>query len=329
MIPIALASNAAYFPGLAVTLVSLLRANPTHLFSIHIIDGGITQPQRRLLERSISADGRPHEIQFHRIDHSAFAGFAPDHGNSYMAYARILVGTLLNIDRVLYLDTDLLVCGDIGPLWEMDLEGDLAAAAQDPNIQWLRNDYPFADPCDSERYFNTGVMIIDLAKWRARGVQQLLLTAIAAQPKAFKWWDQTAMNALLRGQVRFIDSGWNTFADRLALDGSHKAKIFHYVGPIKPWMRYMPDLEYRMWRLFHRRYVRGGTTILLRRSYLASYFRHVRHVALEHLPLRRARRAVMSGQSARATEPRSASQASHRAAIDAFAAQTWGPALAS
>ena len=60
-------------------------------------------------------------------------------------------------------------------------------------------------------------MVINLAIWRRIHAEEQLLKMIAKAPERFRWWDQTAMNALFTNQVTFLEPAWNTsFADLVA-----------------------------------------------------------------------------------------------------------------
>ncbi len=85
-----------------------------------------------------------------------------------------------------------------------------------PGVQWLKNDLAFDAPDASDHaYFNAGVMLIDLDAWRACGIERELLELLSRDPKRFRWWDQTAMNFLLRGRVEIVQPRWNTWAEAL------------------------------------------------------------------------------------------------------------------
>ncbi len=277
---VALASNRNYFPGLLATVVSLLEANRTARFHFHVIDGGLTPQQHRELETKSVRRQPANRISFHTLNHDIFRGFKADYGNSYMTYARIVVASVVDARRVLYLDTDLLVAADVTPLWETDLGEAVIAAAPDRDITRVRDDYPFSAGPAEARYFNAGVLVIDLDRWRRQGVQDALLRMITANPERFRWWDQTAMNVLLHDQVRLVDPGWNTFADEVDFSPEGGGRIFHYVGGTKPWTRYLDTPEFRLWRRFYLSHASSSESLYLNRRMLGSYMQHLRHRAL-------------------------------------------------
>jgi lipopolysaccharide biosynthesis glycosyltransferase len=279
LIQVVLASNRNYFCGLLVTLLSLLASNDGNTFSIHIIDGGLSDWQKRILSKRTLERNSGNEIHFHKLDSSVFKGFRTDYGNSYMAYARILMASFINADRVLYLDTDLLVATNVRILWETDLQGCVLAAAKDREIKRVKDDYPFEGGGEAE-YFNSGVMLISLILWKRMNAQEKLLEMLTASPERFRWWDQTAMNVLFQGKVRYVDGSWNRFADSVELGKKNEGAIFHYVGKSKPWNKYLDSDGFKLWRAFFGRHVSPRVTLFLDRQFTISFLLFIRNRAL-------------------------------------------------
>jgi lipopolysaccharide biosynthesis glycosyltransferase len=338
IVHVALAANRNYYAGLLATVVSLLEANRRSIFHLHVIDGGLTPNQHRELAAKASRRQPANRVSFHTLNHEIFRGFKADYGNSYMTYARIVVASVVEADRVIYLDTDLLVAADVAALWDEDLGNAVVAAAPDRGIGQVREDYPYPDGPGDARYFNAGVLVINLTRWRRQGVQDALLRMITANPERFRWWDQTAMNVLLHDQVHFLDRSWNTFADEFDLSVPEHGRIFHYVGGTKPWTRYLDTPEFHLWRRFYRQHANSGGSLYLNRRMLGSYAQHLRHRTLSRSPLLqasaacflRARAALRGSDGVAAVRE---FRARHTAAtplqpadqqIDAFIRARWG-----
>ena len=89
--------------------------------------------------------------------------------------SRLFIGTLLpkTVKRVLYLDCDTVVVQSIGNLWNLDLKGHVAGAVMEPTIyQVVKQEIGLKE---QDPYFNSGVLLIDLERWRADGVEKRLL----------------------------------------------------------------------------------------------------------------------------------------------------------
>jgi lipopolysaccharide biosynthesis glycosyltransferase len=278
-IQVALASNSNYFCGLLVTVISLLASNQENTFCIHIIDGGLSKRQKRTLTKRTRHRNSKNNILFHKLDFRAFEGLRMDYGNSYMTYARILMGTFINTERVIYLDTDLLVAANVRPLWEIDLGESVVAATKDRDIQHVQDDYPFEAVGEAE-YFNAGVMVVNLNLWKHLHAQEKLLQMLTASPSRFRWWDQTAMNVLFRARVLFVDGRWNRFADSVDLGKTNEGAIFHYVGQSKPWNKYLNTDGFKLWRAFFGRHVWPRWTLLLDGKFTISFLLFLRNRAL-------------------------------------------------
>jgi lipopolysaccharide biosynthesis glycosyltransferase len=165
---------------------------------------------------------------------------------------RLLVPGLLaaHYDRVLYLDADTEICGDVAPLFGLDLAGrPLAAAPAGRSTERLSPDeiqrraahFHALGMTEPFRYFNDGVMLIDVARWNAERIGERALEFIERNPALCRLPDEDALNALLDGQIADISPVWNFRADMmLAPRGEELVApvIRHYDGLHKPWKRF-------------------------------------------------------------------------------------------
>jgi lipopolysaccharide biosynthesis glycosyltransferase len=271
------AADDAYALPLTVMVRSVLdNLDPSRRLRLFVIDGGLAPASRR---RAL-ASWNPERIEVSWIP-VAGGGFAWLRNRSYlspMTFERVRLGRLLprELDRVLYLDCDLVVPGDVGELWDRDLGGALCLAVPDmprPFIDAARilGDVaalvsrglvarPIAgyerfalDPTAS--YLNAGVLLIDLAAWRRERVGERLLDCLEANHRAFPCQDQDALNAVLAGRWERLELRWN-----LAVDGwvhelwrqlpggveelqaaQEEPGVLHYWGSRKPWHLWRPS----------------------------------------------------------------------------------------
>ncbi|MEI6239037.1 MAG: glycosyltransferase family 8 protein [Planctomycetia bacterium] len=132
---------------------------------------------------------------------------------------RLLLGDLMpgNVDRVIYVDADTIIRRDITDLWEENLAGHSTAAVMDPVIPWAAcpDGLPWQElslPPDAA-YFNAGMMVIDLGRWRRERIGQKALAFLRTHrlPHA----DQGGLNAALSGQWKRLEPSWNLQAGHL------------------------------------------------------------------------------------------------------------------
>ena len=256
-IQILVCTNERYMPGAFVAMSSALIANGgRNPFAFHVFDTGISQSSKAALKKW--ADDHRALIQFFNIDAGMFPpDISRDYGNGISAYARLFIG-MIPAEKVLYIDSDILVMRDPAELWEHSFNGNIMLATRDldthdgqPNT--LNNDCPFAEASEVAHhpYFNTGLILFDIASWRAEGLEGKSFELLRAKPSQLKAWDQTILNYLLRGRIGVLDpvmlksSKWGVFTTEENL---------HYIAKKKPWGviggGFMPC--WRLWQLHHK-----------------------------------------------------------------------------
>lgn len=138
--------------------------------------------------------------------------------------------------RVLYLDSDMIVLEHISRLWEIDLEGNIIAAVQDPGIltlgcAWGGGVKNYADfgYKSEDKYLNSGMLLIDLDKWVKEEVMRKTLEVSQNYRDSIVYADQYCINAVLANRWLALDSKWNHFVN----NNEPGAYLLHYTG-LKP-----------------------------------------------------------------------------------------------
>ncbi len=160
-------------------------------------------------------------------------------------YTRLWIADFFpdSVERVLYLDCDLIVLGGIGPLYHGDLRGHLLGAVSIPGSTRCE----LLEIPESFGYFNSGVMVIDLRQWRETGAATALLDYVAANPDKLIDADQDALNACFHARRESLSYIWNVITPfyfeyhPLGMDNSaveqirRDARVVHFNGASKPW----------------------------------------------------------------------------------------------
>jgi lipopolysaccharide biosynthesis glycosyltransferase len=126
---------------------------------------------------------------------------------------RLRMGTLLpqSIERVIFLDADVVVRRPLDELWETDLDGCALAAVRDSMVLWAGGleGFPWQELgiAPDVPYFNAGVMVIDMDRWRTQRIGERALELLSRH--RFPFGDQCALNAALSGQSAQIAPQWN------------------------------------------------------------------------------------------------------------------------
>ncbi len=241
-----------YLPPLRVMLTSLLANDPGETFDVYLIGDGLTAEDLWSLEALLAPRGRLRPVE---VPEGLFDGAPVARYWTRAMYYRLLSAQVLpaELERVLYLDPDILVINPVRPLYGTDLAGDLMAAAThtgllagitDPvNRLRLEND-------EAEAYYNSGVLLMDLEAMRREVRPADIFDYAREHADILLLPDQDILNGLYGGRILGVDDSlWNYDARRfdrylLTSQGAkdmdwvmgHTA-ILHFCGRRKPWQR--------------------------------------------------------------------------------------------
>jgi hypothetical protein len=158
-----------------------------------------------------------------------------------MAYCRILLPRLLDVPRLIYLDCDVLVFRDLSQLFDFELSpGKLVAAVPDSETLSLADDSlavarAMKLPPEGS-YFNSGVMLMDLDALRKQDFFQRALEFLNGWTRHYRFWDQSAINFLLHGQIDTLPEYWNRASWRFdAQQDNDLDCVLHYTT-CAPWL---------------------------------------------------------------------------------------------
>ncbi len=260
-------ADSRYAMPLAVMLRSLLEtATPGRPIEITVIDGGISKADKERIQASL--EGFAPRIRYVAVPDRCLS--LPVYGRvPPITYARLVLDEYYQggSGKILVLDSDILVLSPLDSLID-DIHGDpILAACVDPFITtvsmvdglafWrelgMRHDTP---------YFNAGVMVIDLERWRDANITDRAIRYIDANHRQLRQYDQDGLNAVLAGRWRHLDARWNCqprTGNSLGLDWPAKPGIIHFSGRLKPWLyrgshpadlAYFSALDRTQWRGF-------------------------------------------------------------------------------
>ena len=237
--------------AISSVVVNLGRDQKAHVF---IVDGGISRTNKEKIMQS--EDRERVRIQWLQPDesHCDLLKSLPCGYVGRTSYYKMLIPELLGPEysRIVYLDSDVIVEGDITDLCVAELGNNYVLAVQDlinPLVSspfGLRNWRKLERKADDE-LFNTGVLVLNAAKWRKENVTLRLVQYLRDHYQYVQLCDQDAMNAVFRGVWGRLNTLWNVLpymnvarSYSLLSKKSHedlltRAHLLHYCGPSKPW----------------------------------------------------------------------------------------------
>jgi lipopolysaccharide biosynthesis glycosyltransferase len=230
-----------YVMQYCVTMTSLCENNSNCVIEFYIItDKNFTYKNEIILIKIANKYG--HSLKIFRVDITTMLNYPP-FNNSIATYYRLLIADILpiNIDKVLYLDGDLIVRSQLQDLWENDINGYSGGAILE-NREENNN--------QTDNYFSSGVMLINLKYWRENNIGGRTQNFIHKFPEKCKIVDQDALNYILKNNIKCLPFKYNIMCfayhkdefikiKGLKLNELHMARlnpvILHFNEPRKPW----------------------------------------------------------------------------------------------
>ena len=248
---IALCHDENYAPYGSVVMSSVMGHNPSVDITFHILHTDLSSEKCLVIKYWV--ESHPNKsVKFYRMRKENFVDFPIDEHTylDYGAYIRLFLGECLaDIDKVLYLDCDIIVNGSLDSLWDTDINGYAVAGVRDRINDYIRVynrlQYPLSDG-----YINSGVMLINLKKWRDDSFFDKAKTTAKMSPKILMNHDQDLINMIYHGQIKMLPFKYNLLEyylyteDWLYMDRKYYAEIIeacksptiiHFCMPQKPW----------------------------------------------------------------------------------------------
>ena len=201
----------------------------------HILhDDTLNDQNREKLVQVATQNGD--RIQFHYLG-DAFGNSLKEKMGRYTigSMFRVMLPELLpDVDKIIYLDADILVNRDIKELWDTDIQDYCLAAVPDySTVNGLETPYPVAkQEVPASHYFNSGVLCMNLDRIRAKGnMHENILNYLEENPSA-RLLDQDALNAVYCGETILVDESWNTFTHLIQYTPGKplENKLYHFAA---------------------------------------------------------------------------------------------------
>lgn len=249
---IALCHDNNYAPYSVVVMASIMEHNIEESVTFHVLHTNLTEDRCQIIQDWVETNDKK-SIFFYKMEKLDFDDFPIDEHTylDYGAYIRLFLGECLKgIDKVLYLDCDVIVNGSLKELWNMDISNYALAGIRD-RINDYVHVYNRLRYSMAEGYINSGVMLINLKKWRNdHFFDKAKEVAKAKGAKVLKNHDQDIINAIYHGQILFLPFKYNLLEyylyteEWLHLDRKYYPEIIeacktpaiiHFCMPQKPW----------------------------------------------------------------------------------------------
>ena len=242
-IPVFFAADNNYAPFVAVALASMLgKASKNYFYKIYVLTTDLSHEYTEQL-KNICRDAMPGNasVEFVSLREEMEKTSGTFHLRDYYSretYCRIFIPRFFSqYDKVIYLDSDLVVTGDISELYNIDIGDNLVGAAIEEVMQSFDVFGTYVEKAlgiPREKYFSAGVLLINAKKYREENIEEKFI-ALMNRFKFRVTQDEDYLNVLCKGKVKWLDVGWNKSAYKTGGFDEKNLKIIHYKINWKPW----------------------------------------------------------------------------------------------
>ncbi|WP_430442128.1 glycosyltransferase [Providencia huaxiensis] len=228
-------------------MASLLKTNPDISFSFHVFTDYFDNEQSQLFKQL--AEQYKTSIRVYLVDCEQLKSLPSTKNWSYATYFRFIIADYFSnqLDRMIYMDADIMCQGTLQPLLNIQFKDDEIAAVvpeRDRNW-WQKRADALGVPGIASGYFNAGFLVLNLVNWSKFDISTKAMDLLSQDTVKAKlsYLDQDILNMLLTGKVIYLDSKYNTqYSINYELQKGKKENpitpetvLIHYIGPTKPW----------------------------------------------------------------------------------------------
>lgn len=238
-IPIFFSVDDGYIPFLAVTIESLIKnASKDYMYSIKILYTNVAERNKRKI---LKYENENFKIEFidlnYYIQEIKDKLYTRDYYTKATYYRMFIPNLFPQYNKAIYLDSDLLVLGDISELYNIELGTKLVAAAPDDVIQ---NSEIFSTYVERvvgiakhENYFNAGVLLMNLDEMRKFDFQSKFMYLLETVKYTIVQ-DEDYLNRICKGRTKILSKIWNRMPIPTDEIKEEDIKIIHYCLIYKP-----------------------------------------------------------------------------------------------
>lgn len=238
-IPVCFATDDNYVPFLAVALASLLdNASKDKFYRIFVLTSGLKQEN---MDSILKQKTENSSIEFISLSKELDKVQSMFHLRDYYSketYYRIFIPNLFpQYEKVLYLDCDITVLGDVSELYNTSIHGYYVGAAVEEVMQTFEvfgNYVEKANGINRKAYFNAGILLINCRRWRNRHIAERFVDLL----NRYKFrvvQDEDYLNVLCKNNIKWINLGWNKTSYENKKFDNKNLKIIHWKINWRPW----------------------------------------------------------------------------------------------
>jgi len=207
-IHIALTFDEKYITPFFVVLTSIFSNNPNSQFQVHAIATGVSLAEKDRIRTFVQQ--HQSKIFFYEVNTKQLQGLVvPENSHLSLAmYYRLFLPFLVPepIEKLLYLDTDIVVIGSLKELYHTNLYNLSFGAV--PEVSATKN-RPDLGIYEEDIYFNSGVLLMNIPEWKKQRITEKALQYVQENPEKLIYPDQDALNVVVANQYYKLSGKYN------------------------------------------------------------------------------------------------------------------------
>lgn len=214
----------------ATSITSFCLNNPTKNFNFHIMAKDLSTTNKKQFEQL--AQLYSINIYIYEINIDTLAKLPTQTHLPIATYFRFILPLILdNVDKLFYIDADIICLQNADDLFNINLKDNIIGAV--PDLPWMNKKRNKALNLLNHIYFNAGMLIINIAKWNKFNTFTKVLQAIQNEPQKFRYLDQDALNLILTNHIQYLDTKFNC----IDINSTEQKNIIllHFAAHPKPW----------------------------------------------------------------------------------------------
>lgn len=191
--------------------------------NIHVLNDNLSEEVKRKLHETVKMHENA-KIFFHplasllsKLNLNDKSGFAK------AGYGRLMISEIIDADKLLYIDCDTIINGSVEKLWDTDIAEYYVAGVQDnPALFSLTA----VGMNMQDRYINSGVLLINLKKWREDKLEKRFIEMVKAHGGYVKHHDQGIINGVCKGNILVLHPRYNTMSQFFLMNAKQIKKLY-------------------------------------------------------------------------------------------------------
>ncbi len=243
MINVCFIVNNSYVDFLFVSMNSII-ANTKSCIDFFIFEYDITEENKKMLEYFINGFNNL-TITFIHNDLSQFKNLNSGWFKNNLIYLKYIIpDKLINVEKAIYLDVDIIFNSDIKDFFNINLNNYIIGAIKDGGGEFTLHKKNLNIP-SNHNYFNAGLLLVDCKKWRYFSITSKLLDLSEKYKNLLVFQEQDVMNIYFANNYFSISNNYNFFS-HIRKKEINKILSIHFVNK-KPWEEENAPLDYLWW----------------------------------------------------------------------------------